>query len=189
VSGARFMRVAARCAWLLAYAALATACNSVLDNEPGTLGDEVASTSNGCTTPGCEAGAGGEQAASSGAGASSDAGAGPGASGPGGAGTGGTGGVHAAGQGGAGDGGSGSGAAGGAGTASGGAPGVGGGVSSTGGDGPTGPTCDDHMENGDESDVDCGGSCPGCDAGESCDTGGDCASGLCLFGACVLESQ
>ena len=34
------------------------------------------------------------------------------------------------------------------------------------------------------SDVDCGGSCPGCGEDESCGGGGDCGSGLCLEGAC-----
>jgi len=43
-----------------------------------------------------------------------------------------------------------------------------------------GPTCDDGIQNGDETDVDCGGSCPdGCDDGEMCLEGPDCTSKVC----------
>jgi len=38
--------------------------------------------------------------------------------------------------------------------------------------------CDDEIANGDESDVDCGGSCPPCAAGAACGTTGDCAAEL-----------
>ena len=38
--------------------------------------------------------------------------------------------------------------------------------------------------NGDESDVDCGGSCPGCGEDGACGGGGDCGSGVCLDAAC-----
>jgi hypothetical protein len=42
------------------------------------------------------------------------------------------------------------------------------------------PACDDRMQNGDETDVDCGGSCPDdCDDGEGCLVGDDCISGVC----------
>jgi hypothetical protein len=41
------------------------------------------------------------------------------------------------------------------------------------------------VKNGDESDVDCGGGCAGCDAGKNCASGSDCASALCKGGQCV----
>lgn len=46
--------------------------------------------------------------------------------------------------------------------------------------------CADQVVNGDESDVDCGGSggCPPCQDGFVCRTGADCASGDCLSGIC-----
>ena len=40
-------------------------------------------------------------------------------------------------------------------------------------------TCGDGTLNGDETAVDCGGSCPGCENGEVCNEGGDCQSGFC----------
>ena len=44
----------------------------------------------------------------------------------------------------------------------------------------TPPTCEDGVQNGDETDVDCGGgTCPGCDDGEMCMEGMDCLSGVC----------
>ncbi|MEM6290118.1 MAG: hypothetical protein AAGA54_02600 [Myxococcota bacterium] len=47
------------------------------------------------------------------------------------------------------------------------------------------PTCDDGVQNGDETDTDCGGDvCPACDPGESCEEGDDCASGGCTDDAC-----
>ena len=45
--------------------------------------------------------------------------------------------------------------------------------------------CDDGLQNGDESDVDCGGTCAGCDDGSACGLDTDCDSGLCEAGACV----
>jgi cathepsin B len=47
-------------------------------------------------------------------------------------------------------------------------------------DSPT-PThhCEDGIVNDDETDVDCGGSCPGCGAGLGCYADGDCSSGSC----------
>ena len=39
--------------------------------------------------------------------------------------------------------------------------------------------CDDGLVGGDESDIDCGGSCDGCADGLACVTGEDCASGVC----------
>ncbi len=42
------------------------------------------------------------------------------------------------------------------------------------------PACDDGVANGDETDVDCGGSCPtACDDGEGCEQDLDCLSGIC----------
>ncbi|MGE5181863.1 MAG: hypothetical protein ACM31C_07365 [Acidobacteriota bacterium] len=50
------------------------------------------------------------------------------------------------------------------------------------------PTCSDGVKNGDETGVDCGGSCAACDVGQSCTTGSDCASGLCTNGVCEYPS-
>lgn len=59
---------------------------------------------------------------------------------------------------------------------SGGSGGVGGG---TGGDASVSPSCTDQTKNGDETDKDCGGSCPACDNGKGCKSGADCASKVC----------
>ena len=46
-------------------------------------------------------------------------------------------------------------------------------------------TCSDGAANGDETDVDCGGSaCAGCADGLGCDVHGDCASAFCGAGVC-----
>ncbi|MEW5740674.1 MAG: hypothetical protein AB1938_17230 [Myxococcota bacterium] len=46
--------------------------------------------------------------------------------------------------------------------------------------------CDDGQKNGDESDVDCGGSCPKCPNGAVCDgLANNCASNACDAGVCV----
>jgi hypothetical protein len=42
------------------------------------------------------------------------------------------------------------------------------------------PTCSDQVWDGDESDLDCGGSCPPCPSGKRCVLAGDCVGGLCL---------
>jgi hypothetical protein len=48
------------------------------------------------------------------------------------------------------------------------------------------PTCTDGVENGGETDVDCGGpTCAPCADGHTCAAGGDCQSGDCQSGACV----
>jgi len=47
------------------------------------------------------------------------------------------------------------------------------------------PTCDDGVIGGDETDVDCGGSCPPCDDGEVCQLPGDCTSQICVGDVCV----
>lgn len=49
-------------------------------------------------------------------------------------------------------------------------------------------TCLDGMQNGMESDVDCGGRCPACDDGLSCDIGDDCLSHNCIHGVCGLPT-
>ena len=40
-------------------------------------------------------------------------------------------------------------------------------------------SCSDGILNGNESDVDCGGSCAACGNGRRCDFNSDCASGVC----------
>jgi hypothetical protein len=52
-----------------------------------------------------------------------------------------------------------------------------------GGTGPA-PTCSDGLKNGDESDVDCGGSCVACAGGAACVVDADCAAGSCALGIC-----
>ncbi len=49
---------------------------------------------------------------------------------------------------------------------------------------PPRPNCDDQFENGDETDVDCGGSCPACPVDASCNGHPDCESGSCRAGNC-----
>jgi hypothetical protein len=49
-------------------------------------------------------------------------------------------------------------------------------------------SCTDMMKDGDETDVDCGGSnCPGCALGKACNVGTDCASGHCANGMCCTS--
>ena len=55
-----------------------------------------------------------------------------------------------------------------------------------GGDATPAPTCDDGVQNGEETGVDCGGSeCEACEPGQGCEGAGDCASGLCQDNVCV----
>jgi hypothetical protein len=49
---------------------------------------------------------------------------------------------------------------------------------------PAEPTCADHVANGDESDVDCGGSCPPCAQGLHCAGDADCSRGGCALDLC-----
>ncbi len=50
-------------------------------------------------------------------------------------------------------------------------------------------TCRDGVLNGDETDMDCGGSkCSKCDIQKSCKTPGDCASGVCIAFQCRTPS-
>jgi hypothetical protein len=48
-----------------------------------------------------------------------------------------------------------------------------------------GVSCTDGVQNGSESDVDCGGSCPRCGNGKRCSTHQDCVSAKCGAGRCV----
>lgn len=50
------------------------------------------------------------------------------------------------------------------------------------------PNCFDGLNNGDETGVDCGGSCGACPAGQSCDDETDCVSGVCDAGTCAAPS-
>jgi hypothetical protein len=43
--------------------------------------------------------------------------------------------------------------------------------------------CADSVQNGNETGVDCGGSCPGC-LGDVCNTGAACESGYCIDAVC-----
>jgi hypothetical protein len=48
----------------------------------------------------------------------------------------------------------------------------------------SGSTCTDDQQNGDETDIDCGGSCPPCNDGSNCDGPADCVTGFCVDGVC-----
>ena len=48
---------------------------------------------------------------------------------------------------------------------------------------PTGSTCADHVLDGMETDIDCGGDCPLCADGKHCTVNDDCASGQCSGGS------
>jgi hypothetical protein len=48
--------------------------------------------------------------------------------------------------------------------------------------------CDDRQRDGDESDVDCGGSCSPCPGGASCALPADCQSQSCIAGRCAAPS-
>lgn len=51
------------------------------------------------------------------------------------------------------------------------------------------PTCADGIANGDEADVDCGGSCPSkCSNGRACSGPSDCAAGQCSGDKCTAPS-
>ena len=47
------------------------------------------------------------------------------------------------------------------------------------------PTCKDGEKNYDETDVDCGGTCPACKEGKECSRDNDCATGKCEDNVCV----
>ncbi|CAF1196432.1 unnamed protein product [Adineta steineri] len=46
-------------------------------------------------------------------------------------------------------------------------------------------TCFDGLMNGDETDIDCGGSCLTCDVGKNCSLAKDCNNGECINGICI----
>ena len=48
------------------------------------------------------------------------------------------------------------------------------------------PTCADCMQNGDETDVDCGGVCSPCGFNKGCTHHGECWSASCLSGRCTV---
>ena len=45
--------------------------------------------------------------------------------------------------------------------------------------------CMDGVRSGDETHIDCGGSCEPCVDGAGCDRGADCQSGVCTLGTCA----
>ncbi len=53
------------------------------------------------------------------------------------------------------------------------------------------PRCDDQAHNGDETDVDCGGSCQGCALCSACQDSNDCAGSLVCgdAGACIVHAE
>jgi formylglycine-generating enzyme required for sulfatase activity len=56
-------------------------------------------------------------------------------------------------------------------------------------DGGANPGTQENVQDGDETDVDCGGSSSTrCADGQKCNVGGDCASGVCTDGACAAPS-
>lgn len=65
-----------------------------------------------------------------------------------------------------------------------------GGAGGTGGQGGSpDPTCSDELQNGDETDVDCGGICPSlCPDNAGCAFPTDCQSGVCEASLCVAPS-
>ena len=50
-------------------------------------------------------------------------------------------------------------------------------------------TCLDAILNGDETDIDCGGSCSGCATGRKCRVTADCTKGTCSNGVCQAPPQ
>lgn len=55
-------------------------------------------------------------------------------------------------------------------------------------DAPAPATCSDGAQGEDETDVDCGGSCPPCDNGQACMVPADCSSEVCESEVCVSPS-
>jgi len=87
--------------------------------------------------------------------------------------------------------GGGSGGAGGSGGGTGGSTtsGGGGGQGGQGGQGTGGSGCGDMLQNGSETDVDCGGTdCPVCAQGKLCGAGTDCESTFCTDGVCCATA-
>ena len=52
-----------------------------------------------------------------------------------------------------------------------------------------GPACGNGTKDTLESDVDCGGPCPGCATNAACGTARDCAQGVCLSGRCAMPAS
>lgn len=52
-----------------------------------------------------------------------------------------------------------------------------------------GPSCTDRLRNGDETDVDCGGSCDPCAECGVCTADADCVRGRCAAGRCQLRQE
>ncbi len=50
------------------------------------------------------------------------------------------------------------------------------------------PSCGDAFENGDETDIDCGGACMPCGIGKGCHHATDCLSKVCSAGICAAPS-
>ena len=51
------------------------------------------------------------------------------------------------------------------------------------------PACDDGIKSGNESDVDCGGACTACEAGQACTKGSECGTNVCKEGLCVIGAS
>ncbi|MBN2494227.1 MAG: hypothetical protein JXR96_06530 [Deltaproteobacteria bacterium] len=50
----------------------------------------------------------------------------------------------------------------------------------------SGESCEDDEQNGEETDIDCGGpSCPACQPGQACVLARDCTTGICTGGLCM----
>jgi hypothetical protein len=47
------------------------------------------------------------------------------------------------------------------------------------------PLCDDRVRNGDETDIDCGGTCGQCEVGDRCEIDRDCGEAACIDGRCA----
>lgn len=52
-----------------------------------------------------------------------------------------------------------------------------------------GPSCTDSIQNGDETHIDCGGSCDPCAECGSCEVDEDCVRGRCAGGLCALRQE
>ncbi|MBI5504773.1 MAG: hypothetical protein HY899_08210 [Deltaproteobacteria bacterium] len=50
------------------------------------------------------------------------------------------------------------------------------------------PTCTDGIQNGTETDLDCGSNCPPCAVGQNCALDSDCTASFCLAGTCTAPS-
>ncbi len=50
-------------------------------------------------------------------------------------------------------------------------------------------SCFDHVKNGTETDIDCGGNCQACNIGQQCAVGGDCVSGTCTNNVCASNAS